>query len=167
MRAAVRIDVSDPAGNPNGGFASMLGPERERRLLEELADCKRTLAEAVARELALILPEKSGTPRAMSRFIAEVYRKHGPIKDTLEAEFQRYFELRAELALANMRLVAHVVKRYRNRGVAYSDLVQDGFCGLLHAIDRFDLAHRAKGIQGTRPPDPGGCPERASQERTS
>ena len=43
-----------------------------------------------------------------------------------------------------MRLVAHVAKRYRNRGVAYSDLVQDGFCGLLQAIDRFDLAHETK-----------------------
>ena len=43
-----------------------------------------------------------------------------------------------------MRLVAHVAKRYRNRGVAFSDLVQDGFCGLLEAIDRFDLAHQTK-----------------------
>ena len=43
-----------------------------------------------------------------------------------------------------MRLVAHVARRYRNRGVAYSDLVQDGFCGLLQAIDRFDLRHQTK-----------------------
>ena len=49
----------------------------------------------------------------MSRFIAEVYANHGPIEGALEAVFQRYFELRAELALANMRLVAYVAKRYR------------------------------------------------------
>jgi RNA polymerase primary sigma factor len=40
--------------------------------------------------------------------------------------------------------VAHVAKRYRDRWVAYADLMQDGFCGLLEAIDRFDLAHETK-----------------------
>ena len=144
MGAVVKVDVSDALGNPDGASTSMLGPRRERRLLEELADCKRTLAGALARDPGLVVPEKTDDPRAMSRFIAEVYRNHGPIEGTLEAVFQRYFELRAELALANMRLVAYVAKRYRNRGVAYSDLLQEGFCGLLEAIDRFDLAYQTK-----------------------
>jgi RNA polymerase primary sigma factor len=144
MGAVVKVDVSDALGNPDGASTPMLGPRRERRLLEELADCKRTLAGALARDPGLVVPEKTDDPRAMSRFIAEVYRNHGPIEGMLEAVFQRYFELRDELALANMRLVAYVAKRYRNRGVAYSDLLQEGFCGLLEAIDRFDLAHQTK-----------------------
>ena len=122
----------------------MLGPRRERRLLEELADSKRTLAGALARDPGLVVPEKTDDPRAPSRFIAEVYRNHGPLEGPLEAVFQRYFELRAELALANMRLVAYVAKRYLNRGVTSSDLLQEGFCGLLEAIDRFDPAHQTR-----------------------
>ena len=43
-----------------------------------------------------------------------------------------------------MRLIAHVAKRFRDRGVSYSDLLQEGFCGLLEAIDRFDLTHETK-----------------------
>ena len=43
-----------------------------------------------------------------------------------------------------MRLVAHVAKRFRDRGIPYSDLLQEGFCGLLEAIDRFDLIHQTK-----------------------
>ncbi len=43
-----------------------------------------------------------------------------------------------------MRLVAHVAKRFRDRGLSYSDLLQEGFCGLLEAIDRFDLMHQTK-----------------------
>jgi hypothetical protein len=35
---------------------------------------------------------------------------------------------------------AYVAKRYLNRGVTSSDLLQEGFCGLLEAIDRFDPA---------------------------
>ncbi len=144
MGAVLNPDHSESLRNMDGASTSMLGPTRERRLLEELADCKRTLAGDLARDPGLGVPEKTDDPRALSRFIAEVYHNHGPIEGTLEAVFRRYFELRAELALANMRLVAHVAKRYRNRGVAYSDLLQEGFCGLLEAIDRFDLAHRTK-----------------------
>ena len=43
-----------------------------------------------------------------------------------------------------MRLVAYVAKRYLNRGVTSSDLLQEGFCGLLEAIDRFDPAHQTR-----------------------
>jgi RNA polymerase primary sigma factor len=143
MGADSKVDVSDIPGNPDGASPT-LGSRRERRLLEELADCKRTLAGALARIPGLVVPEEADDPRAMSRFIAEVYRNHGPMEGALEAVFERYFELRAELALANMRLVAHVAKRYRNRGVAYSDLLQEGSCGLLEAIDRFDLGHQTK-----------------------
>src|SRR5262249_20476459 len=38
----------------------------------------------------------------------------------------------------------HVAKRFRDRGVSYADLLQEGFCGLLEAIDRFDLNHETK-----------------------
>ena len=138
MGAVVKTDVSDAPGKPDGASTSMLGPRRERRLLEELADSKRTLVGALAREPGRSVPEKTNDPRVVSRFIAEVYRNHGAVEGPLEAVFQRYFELRAELALANMRLVAYVAKRYLNRGVTSSDLLKDGLCVLLEAIDRFD-----------------------------
>jgi RNA polymerase primary sigma factor len=145
MRAVAKPDFSNALRNPDSVSASiLLGPRQERQLLEELADCKQTLAGALARDPGRVVPEKTDDPRAMSRFIAEAYRDHGPIEATLEAVFQRYFELRAKLGLANMRLVAHIAMRYRNRGVAYSDLLQEGFCGLLEAIDRFDLARQTK-----------------------
>jgi RNA polymerase primary sigma factor len=144
MSAVLQVNISDGLGNRDVFSTSMLGPRRERRLLEELADCKRTLAGALARDPGLVVPEKTDDPWTMSRFIAEVYGNHSPVAGTLEAVFQRYFELRAELALANMWLVAYVAKRYCNRGVDYSDLLQEGFCGLLEAIDRFDPAHQTK-----------------------
>src|SRR5262249_28723875 len=51
---------------------------------------------------------------------------------------RRYEEIRGALAMANARLVAYLARRYLNRGVSPADLIQEGFCGLLEAIDRFD-----------------------------
>ena len=116
----------------------LLGPAEERRLLRALADCKEKLAEALAK-----LPGAEA-PQDLARSIADAYSTDGPAGARLGAIYRRYAELRGKLALANIRLVAHVAKRFRDRGIAYSDLLQEGFCGLLESIDRFDLAHETK-----------------------
>ena len=78
MGAVVKVDVSDALGNPDGASAPMLGPRRERRLLEELAECKRKLAEALARDSGQVVPEKTDDPRAVSRFDSRVLRQSRP-----------------------------------------------------------------------------------------
>jgi RNA polymerase primary sigma factor len=143
MSAVVKPSVRE-AWDPAGATRPMLGPERERRLLEQLAECRQTLAQALARARGRDFAEPNPDSRAQSELIARAYRDRGAADGALEAAFDRYFGLRAELTLANMRLVAHVAKRYRDRGVAYADLIQEGFCGLLDSIDRFDLSHRTK-----------------------
>jgi DNA-directed RNA polymerase sigma subunit (sigma70/sigma32) len=51
---------------------------------------------------------------------------------------------RERLIQANLRLVVHVAKRYRGRGVPLLDLIQEGNAGLLTAVERFDhrLGHK-------------------------
>ena len=84
------------------------------------------------------------TPQETAKLIAAVYANNGPGPARLGAVHRRYSEVRSKLALANLKLVAHVAKRFRERGIAYSDLIQEGFCGLLEAIDRFDMTHETK-----------------------
>lgn len=45
---------------------------------------------------------------------------------------------KTRLVQANMRLVFHISKYYRCRGVAYPDLVHEGTFGLMKAIDKYD-----------------------------
>jgi RNA polymerase primary sigma factor len=42
------------------------------------------------------------------------------------------------MARANLRLVISVAKQYRNRGLSFLDLIQEGNLGLMKAVDRFD-----------------------------
>lgn len=46
--------------------------------------------------------------------------------------------VRQEIIACNLRLVVRLAQRFRNKGIALDDLVQEGNIGLMEVIDRFD-----------------------------
>jgi RNA polymerase primary sigma factor len=49
-----------------------------------------------------------------------------------------YQKVRRELAEGNLRLVVSIAKRYRSRGLPFSDLIQEGNRGLMRAVDKYE-----------------------------
>ncbi|HRA42819.1 MAG TPA: sigma-70 family RNA polymerase sigma factor [Gammaproteobacteria bacterium] len=45
---------------------------------------------------------------------------------------------RKKMIEANLRLVVKIAHRYRHRGVSFSDLIEEGNLGLIHAVEKFD-----------------------------
>ena len=144
MRTTGRYDDAEGLTALDSSDTQVLETKEERTLLRELSLCKTKLADALAAIPGHDGPTEGDNPQAIAIHIAEFYAHHDPVEARLGAVYRRYSELRGKLALANMRLVAHVAKRFRDRGVSYTDLIQEGFCGLLEAIDRFDLTHETK-----------------------
>jgi RNA polymerase sigma factor (sigma-70 family) len=51
---------------------------------------------------------------------------------------QQVCAAKSVLIESNLRLVATIARRYRNRGLELADLIQEGNLGLMRAVDRFD-----------------------------
>ncbi len=144
MRSRQEASASDGFASLERSDIEVLSCRDERSLLQELAACKSKLAQSLASIDGVDSPAAADDPQTLANYIAAAYVHDGPTGARLGAIYRKYSELRGKLALANLRLVAHIAKRFRDRGIPYGDLLQEGFCGLLEAIDRFDLTHETK-----------------------
>jgi RNA polymerase primary sigma factor len=84
-------------------------------------------AEAMRGEIARIA-EETGLPLA-------AFRQTYAIVSRGEREMTGAKE---EMVQANLRLVVAIAKKYRNRGLQFLDLIQEGNIGLMKAVDKFE-----------------------------
>ena len=57
---------------------------------------------------------------------------------------EEYDAAKRGLSAGNLRLVVSIAKRYRNRGLSFLDLIQEGNTGLMRAVDKFEHARGYK-----------------------
>ncbi len=131
----------------NRSEARVLSPVEERKLLVELVDCKNRILECLAQTDDAIWHEsvpQTDFQQLVRDLAGPDNSRLDPPTEGLRSLARRYQEIRAKLAMANVRLVAHVAKRYHDRGIPPGDLIQEGFCALLVAIDRFDVVNETR-----------------------
>lgn len=66
------------------------------------------------------------------------HRELAALVKVLRRRRKAYQQVRSELAEANLRLVVSIAKAYRNRGLPFADLIQEGNRGLMRAVDKYE-----------------------------
>ena len=56
----------------------------------------------------------------------------------IEAVYIQYENAKRNLSGGNLRLVVSIAKKYRNRGLSFLDIIQEGNTGLMRAVDKYE-----------------------------
>ncbi|HUT13685.1 MAG TPA: sigma-70 family RNA polymerase sigma factor [Thermoguttaceae bacterium] len=112
--------------------------QRMQQIVEQLAPlrddrCPGSHRARLRRELHHLMRVTLETPASLQRRIQRI-----------AAWDKEYQAARRYLCSGNLRLVVSIAKRYRNRGISFLDLIQEGNTGLMRAVDKYEYARGFK-----------------------
>lgn len=88
----------------------------------QVAECAR-----LRTEFRKLIVQTEESPRSLRNRCVEFRKHHGDFET-----------VKRELSQGNLRLVVSIAKKYRNRGMSFLDLIQEGNTGLMRAVDKYE-----------------------------
>jgi RNA polymerase primary sigma factor len=110
-----------------------------QHISDKMAELERAVASADVNEtppedVAVMAEELDGLID-LAYELPELLRKR--VK-AIQKVFNDYEQAKRELSGGNLRLVVSIAKKYRNRGLSFLDIIQEGNTGLMRAVDKYE-----------------------------
>ena len=86
-------------------------------------------------EDVMVMQDELGGMRSLVLENPEALRRR--VND-IKVVFDEYEKAKRDLSGGNLRLVVSIAKKYRNRGLSFLDIIQEGNTGLMRAVDKYE-----------------------------
>jgi len=120
---------------------------RIQAMFKRLDSISRKMVE-LAREIVVQSKKANVSPTDLQEMKEELDGMCGLVLETPEEianrtedirrVFSEYEDAKRKLSGGNLRLVVSIAKKYRNRGLSFLDIIQEGNTGLMRAVDKYE-----------------------------
>ena len=108
--------------------------QKMAELQREIAKAARGASRYDADDVAVMKEELAGLRTLVCADPEELMRRI-QVVDTIYWEYE---QAKRDLSGGNLRLVVSIAKKYRNRGLSFLDIIQEGNTGLMRAVDKYE-----------------------------